>query len=111
MPSACTPLPVAFSHPLVSACLSNSDVHLKSFTPVWDVSTILNGLLSFMTSDEMTSGSISASKAGRMFFTKQSRWWNSNGGGTLSAGIKAGDGGLKFRVEWPELHEDGRVQT
>ena len=74
-----------------------------------------------MTSDEMTTGSISATEAERKFFARQTRWWNSTGGGTqgkLSAGVntsvkgigavKAGDGGVKFRAEWPELDEENR---
>lgn len=97
-------------------CLSISDFHPKSFNPAWEVSTILIGLLSFMTSEEMTTGSVSATEAERRVLSARSRWWNSTGGGThisstqgvtpTSRGInnvKAGDGGLKFRTEWPEL--------
>lgn len=100
-------------------CLSISDFHPKSFNPAWEVSTILIGLLSFMTSEEMTTGSISASEAERRVLAARSRWWNSTGGGShvsttpgitpTSKGInnvKAGDGGVKFRTEWPELDED-----
>ncbi|OKL62469.1 hypothetical protein UA08_02694 [Talaromyces atroroseus] len=98
---------------------SISDFHPKSFNPAWEVSTILIGLLSFMTSEEMTTGSVSASDSERRLFAARSRWWNSTGGGSQSnipAGvttssrginnIKAGDGGLKFRTEWPELDEE-----
>ncbi len=100
-------------------CLSISDFHPKSFNPAWEVSTILIGLLSFMTSEEMTTGSVSASEAERRVLSARSRWWNSTGGGThisstpgvtpTSRGInnvKAGDGGLKFRAEWPELDQE-----
>lgn len=72
-----------------------------------------------MTSDEMTTGSVSASEAERRVLAARSRWWNSTGGGShvkatpgvtaTSKGInnvKAGDGGLKFRTEWPELDEE-----
>jgi ubiquitin-conjugating enzyme E2 J2 len=92
-------------------CLSISDFHPKSFNPAWEVSTILIGLLSFMTSEEMTTGSISSTEAERKFLAARSRWWNSTGGGShLKAGgpankgnIKAGDGGAKFKSEWPEV--------
>ncbi|KAL2832385.1 cytochrome c/c1 heme lyase-domain-containing protein [Aspergillus cavernicola] len=100
-------------------CLSISDFHPKSFNPAWEVSTILIGLLSFMTSEEMTTGSVSATEAERRVLSARSRWWNATGGGThvssvsgvtpSSRGInnvKAGDGGMKFRAEWPELHQE-----
>ncbi|KAL4869333.1 hypothetical protein BDV12DRAFT_185225 [Aspergillus spectabilis] len=100
-------------------CLSISDFHPKSFNPAWEVSTILIGLLSFMTSEEMTTGSVSATETERRVLAARSRWWNSTGGGThisstpgvtpTSRGInnvKAGDGGLKFRTEWPELDSE-----
>ncbi|KAM0351949.1 hypothetical protein ACHAPU_002465 [Fusarium lateritium] len=94
-------------------CLSISDFHPKSFNPAWEVSTILIGLLSFMTSEEMTTGSVSNTSVERRCFAARSRWWNSTGGGSnmksnsTSKGnkgnIKAGDGGVKFRAEWPEV--------
>ena len=76
--------------------------------------------MSFMTSDEMTTGSVHASDSDRKWAAARSRWWNSTGGGTsargLAAGVnasakgvgavKAGDGGVKFRAEWPELDEE-----
>lgn len=96
-------------------CLSISDFHPKSFNPAWSVATILNGLLSFMNSEEMTAGSISHTPAERKLFAAKSRWWNSTGGGSATSpvpgvqhttrgvgNIKAGDGGVKFRTEWPE---------
>lgn len=92
-------------------CLSISDFHPRSFNPAWEVSTILIGLLSFMTSEEMTTGSVGGSEAERKYHAARSRWWNSTGGGshTKAAGtvqkgnIKAGDGGAKFKGEWPEV--------
>ncbi|KAK2861162.1 hypothetical protein FQN49_004488 [Arthroderma sp. PD_2] len=105
--------------PSTRLCLSISDFHPKSFNPAWEVSTILIGLLSFMNSEEMTTGSVSASEAERKLFAARSRWWNSTGGGSYTkavpgvtstvkgiANIKAGDGGKKFRAEWPELDEE-----
>jgi ubiquitin-conjugating enzyme E2 J2 len=98
--------------PSTRLCLSISDFHPKSFNPAWEVSTILNGLLSFMTSEEMTTGSVRASEHERRLFAQRTRWWNSTGGGSKQSAdpnargvgaIKAGDGGAKFRAEWPEL--------
>jgi ubiquitin-conjugating enzyme E2 J2 len=39
-------------------CLSISDFHPESWNPVWKVETILTGLISFMTSDEHSTGCI-----------------------------------------------------
>ena len=103
-------------------CLSISDFHPKSFNPAWEVSTILLGVLSFMTSEEMTTGSLSASYAERKAVAARTRWWNSTGGGSTNStlpghqaqssnsrgfgAIKAGDGGKKFKEQWPELDEE-----
>ncbi|KAK0742959.1 ubiquitin-conjugating enzyme/RWD-like protein [Schizothecium vesticola] len=95
-------------------CLSISDFHPRSFNPAWEVSTILIGLLSFMTSDEMTTGSVSATEAERKAYAARSRWWNSTGGGShkgpaTNAGkgnVRAGDGGTKFKAEWPEVDQE-----
>ena len=67
----------------------------------------------------MTTGSISASHDERKVLASRTRWWNSTGGGstkrTISAqqssnsntkgfgAIKAGDGGQRFKEQWPEL--------
>jgi ubiquitin-conjugating enzyme E2 J2 len=105
--------------PSTRLCLSISDFHPKSFNPAWEVSTILLGLQSFMTSEEMTTGSLSATDAERVVFADRSRWWNSTGGGSSSrtipgitstnsrgfGAIRAGDGGAKFRQEWPTLDD------
>ncbi|KAI0996612.1 hypothetical protein K3495_g11572 [Podosphaera aphanis] len=96
--------------PSTRLCLSISDFHPKSFNPAWEVSTILIGLLSFMTSEEMTTGSVGATESERKWAAGKTRWWNSTGGGSWkdvkalkSSNVKAGDGGQKFRSEWPEL--------
>jgi ubiquitin-conjugating enzyme E2 J2 len=108
--------------PSTRLCLSISDFHPKSFNPAWEVSTILTGLLSFMTGEEMTTGSVRASETERKLFARRTKWWNSTGGGSKpipGAGantpssnsrgfgaIKAGDCGAKFRLEWPEVDEE-----
>jgi ubiquitin-conjugating enzyme E2 J2 len=86
-----------------------------------------------MNGDEMTAGSIAASQTERRLLAAKSRWWNSTGGGSgtenprwkktegegrkgkgtgtggaarKSGGIFAGDGGKRFREEWPEEDEE-----
>jgi len=44
--------------PNVRLCLSMSDYHPELWNPLWSVSSILTGLLSFMLEDTATSGSI-----------------------------------------------------
>ncbi|KAI9754546.1 MAG: hypothetical protein M4579_004646 [Chaenotheca gracillima] len=118
--------------PSTRLCLSISDFHPKSFNPAWEVSTILIGLMSFMTSDEMTTGSVGGTEVERRWAAGRTRWWNSTGGGTStraipelakdiatvaasgskkgknsgSGNVKAGDGGAKFKSEYPELDEE-----
>jgi ubiquitin-conjugating enzyme E2 J2 len=74
--------------------------------------------MSFMNSEEMTAGSISATEKERKWHAARSRWWNSTGGGSAAkapkpgnnigksgpgvANIRVGDGGVKFRFEWPD---------
>lgn len=74
-----------------------------------------------MTSEEMTTGSVRASESERKLFANRTRWWNSTGGGSSTraidgtsngagprgaGAIKAGDGGSKFRTEWPEVDKE-----
>jgi len=103
--------------PKTRLCLSISDFHPKSFNPAWEVSTILIGLLSFMTSEEMTTGSVAASEQERKVLAARSRWWNSTHGGsalrrpdgTAIEGGRSGigaDGGKKFRLEWEEVDDE-----
>ena len=64
----------------------------------------------------MTTGSLSANDNERRWYAARSRWWNSTGGGSGTSpqaasttgargvgAVRAGDGGIKFRAEWPEL--------
>jgi ubiquitin-conjugating enzyme E2 J2 len=41
--------------------MSISDYHPETWNPIWKVETIMMGLVSFMTSDEFTAGSMNAS--------------------------------------------------
>ncbi|CDO95020.1 unnamed protein product [Kluyveromyces dobzhanskii CBS 2104] len=57
-------------------CLSMSDYHPEAWNPAWSVVTILNGLLSFMTGDEQTTGSVSSSDRDKRILAKKSRHYN-----------------------------------
>jgi len=57
-------------------CFSMSDFHPGSWNPAWSVATILTGLLSFMLSDEMTTGSVTSSDVHKRAFAARSHNWN-----------------------------------
>ncbi|THU90781.1 UBC-like protein [Dendrothele bispora CBS 962.96] len=57
-------------------CFSMSDFHPGTWNPAWSVATILTGLLSFMLSDEMTTGSVTSSDSHKRVFAARSHEWN-----------------------------------
>lgn len=60
----------------VRLCLSMSDYHPDLWNPSWSVSTILTGLLSFMTGTEVTTGSITTSEQQKKVLALQSIEFN-----------------------------------
>lgn len=62
--------------PNTRLCLSISDFHPKTWDPTWGVSTILTGLLSFMTSNELTTGALISSDEEKIKLAKLSKEWN-----------------------------------
>jgi len=57
-------------------CTSMSDFHPGSWNPAWSIETILTGLLSFMNSDELTTGAIRGTAAERRNFARTSHAFN-----------------------------------
>jgi len=57
-------------------CTSMSDFHPGSWNPAWSIETILTGLLSFMLSDELTTGSVRGNDSERRAFAKASHAYN-----------------------------------
>ncbi|KAI5969782.1 UBC6 [Candida margitis] len=57
-------------------CLSMSDYHPDTWNPAWSVATILTGLLSFMTGQESTTGSITTSDNVKRKLARDSKKWN-----------------------------------
>jgi len=57
-------------------CFSMSDFHPGSWNPAWSVATILTGLLSFMLSDEMTTGSVTSADRDKRILASRSHEWN-----------------------------------
>lgn len=59
-------------------CFSMSDFHPESWNPMWSIGMILTGLLSFMNSDEQTTGSIDAPSSHRKQLAACSKAFNDN---------------------------------
>ncbi|SCV01352.1 LANO_0F11364g1_1 [Lachancea nothofagi CBS 11611] len=57
-------------------CLSMSDYHPDTWNPSWSVSTILTGLLSFMTSSESTTGAIVTTPEHKKKMARASKEYN-----------------------------------
>ncbi|KAJ2864811.1 Ubiquitin-conjugating enzyme E2 6 [Coemansia erecta] len=57
-------------------CMSMSNFHPDTWNPAWSVSTILNGMLSFMVEEEDTTGSIRTSMADRKALARRSHNFN-----------------------------------
>ena len=53
-------------------CTSFSDFHPETWNPMWGVETIVIGLISFMLSDERSTGTIESSKYERRLLAKAS---------------------------------------
>ncbi|CED84691.1 ubc-like protein [Phaffia rhodozyma] len=62
--------------PETKICTSMTSFHPSTWNPAWSVATILTGLLSFMLSDEITTGSISTTNAERVSLAEKSHAWN-----------------------------------
>jgi len=60
----------------VRLCLSMSDFHPETWCPLWSVSAVLTGLLSFMVGSEDTFGSIVTSEAEKIKMAKRSHEFN-----------------------------------
>ncbi|SCU89201.1 LAMI_0D12728g1_1 [Lachancea mirantina] len=71
-------------------CLSMSDYHPDTWNPSWSVATILTGLLSFMTSNESTTGAIITTPEHRRRMASCSKEFNALRN-------------LRFRKVFPEL--------
>lgn len=53
-------------------CFSMSDAHPELWNPMWSIRSIVTGLVSFMNSDEITTGGVKASSAHRVQLAKES---------------------------------------
>jgi len=78
-------------------CLSMSDFHPETWNPMWSVSSILTGLLSFMLETKETHGSISTSEADKRKLARYSKTWNAKN--------------PLFKKHFPELTESSNITT
>lgn len=74
-------------------CLSMSDYHPDTWNPGWSVATILNGLLSFMTGNEQTTGSITTSEQQKKIMARKSMAFN-----TFQS--------IRFKAIFPDIIEE-----
>ncbi|SMN20607.1 similar to Saccharomyces cerevisiae YER100W UBC6 Ubiquitin-conjugating enzyme involved in ER-associated protein degradation [Maudiozyma saulgeensis] len=74
-------------------CLSMSDYHPDLWNPSWSVATILTGLLSFMTGEEGTTGSISTTELQKKVLARRSIEYNTHSN-------------RRFKTVFPELVEE-----
>ncbi|CUM67531.1 uncharacterized protein PRCAT00005231001 [Priceomyces carsonii] len=79
-------------------CLSISDYHPDTWNPAWSVSTILTGLLSFMTGDESTTGSITTSDSVKKRLARDSKEWNITEN-------------PRFKRQFPELTDQNKIDV
>lgn len=59
-------------------CLSMSDFHPETWNPLWSVSAVLTGLLSFMVGGEETVGSVSTTESEKRHLARVSHMFNRN---------------------------------
>jgi ubiquitin-conjugating enzyme E2 J2 len=64
--------------PYKKICTSMSDFHPESWSPIWKISTIITGLISFMQDDERSSGCEITSDSHKATLAHQSMNWNLN---------------------------------
>eukprot|EP00347_Sterkiella_histriomuscorum_P007800 403347513 len=64
--------------PMKRICLSISDFHPETWNPTWKVETIITALISFLNSDENSTGCISTSTAMKKHQAAASLSWNLN---------------------------------
>ena len=61
-----------------SICMSMTEWHQETWNPAWSVATIVTGFLSFMVTDESTTGGMRASEETRRTFARESVAWNAS---------------------------------
>lgn len=78
-------------------CLSMSDYHPDLWNPGWSVATILTGLLSFMTGNESTTGSVQTTDQQKKYYAAKSIQYN-----TFS--------NTRFKLIFPDVVEKNLVE-
>ena len=66
-----------------SVCMSMTEWHQESWNPAWSASCIVTGFISFMNTDELTSGGIRSTDAEKRELAAKSVEWNAGQPGIL----------------------------
>lgn len=64
--------------PGINICMTMTSYHKSEWNAAWSVATILTGMLSFMLSDEVTTGAIKTTQATKEKLAKESHLFNMN---------------------------------
>lgn len=98
-------------------CLSMSDFHPESWNPMWSVATIIQGVQSFMVSDELTTGGLKSSPSEHKRLAATSMDFNRKMfptlfGGDLDAALAAADAArLASEAKTASLATTGAIAT
>ena len=80
-----------------SVCMSMTEWHQESWNPAWSASCIVTGFISFMNTDELTSGGVRTTDAEKKAFAANSVKWNAGQPGILK--------------KFPELKDDAALDA
>jgi ubiquitin-conjugating enzyme E2 J2 len=96
-------------HTNMRLCLSMSDFHPETWNPMWSVSTILTGLMSFMYDDVATTGSMHVSSSERRRLAKESVHFNLKSPVFCKVGLCKHTSRIRVRALWYRCRRISKV--